>query len=54
VVALNEYARGEKLDNISHGQKVVDESDEFIRYTSFIPEDREEGEDKDIPFSPIA
>jgi hypothetical protein len=42
-----------------HGQKVVvDDNNEFMRYTSFIPEDREEDkeEDKeeDTPFSPIA
>jgi hypothetical protein len=34
-----------------HGQKiVVDDGDKFIRYTSFIPEDREEDKEKDIPF----
>jgi hypothetical protein len=38
-----------------HGQKVAaDESDEFMRYTSFIPEDREEDKEKDTPFSLIA
>ena len=38
-----------------HGQKVVDDDgDELMRYTSFIPEDRGEDEEEDIPFSPIA
>jgi hypothetical protein len=37
-----------------HGQKVVDEGDKFMRYTSFIPKDREEDEDEDIPFSLMA
>jgi hypothetical protein len=37
-----------------HGQKVVvEDGDKFMRYTSFIPEDREEDKEKDIPFSLI-